>query len=344
MFHDSGHDQGVRSPFNANLNRRIAETPSIIALLQAAPDEQQLPVLLLAAVHSLVLAEPDLELAQWYPTVTADAFDSDPFPAFERLCSQRGQQIREIVALRFTQTNEVGRCALLLPALGMLDAEVGALSLIDVGTSAGLNLHVDRYEYRYSPGGTVGRASRVVLICGTRGAVPVPDRLPAIAGRIGIDQHPIDLSDPDEARWLMACVWPDQADRFQRIEAAIEIAREHPPEIRRTNAIAGLRPAVSSAGEHGHPVIMNSWVLNYLSDAQRVDYLGELDAIGSRRDLSWVFAESPALCPGIPFAREFDNDSEHLTALTLTRWRNGVRTVEHLGVSHPHGYWLHWAN
>lgn len=132
--------------------------------------------------------------------------------------------------------------------------------------------------------------------------------------------------------------------RFQRIEAAIEIAREHPPEIRRTDTVTGLRPAVSSAGERGHPVIMNSWVLNYFSDAQRDDYLGELDAIGATRDLSWVSAESPALCPGIPFAFENKNENDHLTALTLARWRNGVRTVEHLGVSHPHGYWLHWAN
>jgi hypothetical protein len=33
----------------------------------------------------------------------------------------------------------------------------------------------------------------------------------------------------------------------------------------------------------------------------------------------------------------------HLTALMLVRWRNGIRTVDHLGVAHPHGYWLHWA-
>ena len=331
----------MRSPFTAHLSRRIAATPHVVELLMAAPDEQRLPVLLLAAVHSIVLAEPDLELAQWYPTITSEPVDSDPYPAFERLCNERQDQIRMIVSSRFTQTNEVGRCSIFLPALGLLDEEVGRLSLVDVGTSAGLNLHLDRYLYRYSPGGAVGGPSPVALDCGVRGAVPVPTRLPEIAHRIGIDQYPIDLDDPDEARWLMACVWPDQADRFHRIEQAIEIARRHPVEIRTADAIAAVGPAVVSAAQHAHPVIMNSWVLNYLSEARRTAYLDELESIGTGRDLSWVYAESPAQCAGIPFPAHLVD--QHLTVLMMVRWRGGVRTVQHLGVAHPHGYWLHWA-
>ena len=87
--------------------------------------------------------------------------------------------------------------------------------------------------------------------------------------------------------------------------------------------------------------MINSWVLNYLTDDQRAAYLAELESIGSERDLSWVYAESPALCPGIPFPSELDH--QHLTALMLVRWRDAVRTAEHLGVAHPHGYWLHWT-
>jgi len=340
-FHDSGHDQQVRSPFTAHLNRRIAETPSVVALLQSAPEQQQLPVLLQAAIHYVVLSEPDLELARWYPTANDRPLDTDPFPAFRRLCVEREHEIRAIVSTRVTQTNEVGRCALFLPALGMIAEEHGALSLVDVGTSAGLNLQLDRYEYHYSPGGNLGGRSPVALECGTRGAVPVPAELPTVVRRIGIDQHPIDLSHPDQARWLMACVWPDQADRFERIRAAIMLAQHSTAELRQADAVTGLRRAVADAAIDGHPVVINSWVLNYLTDDQRAAYLAELESIGGERDLSWVYAESPALCPGIPFP--FELDHQHLTALMLIRWRNGVRTTDHLGVAHPHGYWLHWT-
>src|SRR5699024_2025124 len=53
---------------------------------------------------------------------------------------------RALMLARSTQTNEAGRCAVLLPELARLD---GPLSLIEVGASAGLCLYPDRYSYRY---------------------------------------------------------------------------------------------------------------------------------------------------------------------------------------------------
>ena len=48
--------------------------------------------------------------------------------------------------VRATQTNEAGRCAILLPVLAALPQP---LALLDVGASAGLCLYPDRYAYRY---------------------------------------------------------------------------------------------------------------------------------------------------------------------------------------------------
>lgn len=340
-FRDSGNDQNSRSPFNAGLNRRIADRPAIVALLQSAPEQQQLPVLLLAAVHSIVLTEPDLELARWYPTVSADPLVSDPFPAFERLCRDREADLRTIIATHVTQTNEVGRSALFLPALGLVADETGPISLIDVGTSAGLNLQLDRFAYSYSPGGTVGGPSTVMLEIGTRGPVPIPQHMPQIASRVGIDQHPIDVRDPDAARWLMACVWPDQPDRFTRLRNAIEIARHHPTRTVRGDAVDVVAATVAEAAANGHPVVLNSWVLNYLPEQRQREYVAQLDAVGRRRDLSWVYAEAPAMCPGIPFTPDLAD--QHVTALMLARWSDGARTIAHLGNAHPHGYWVHWT-
>ena len=43
-------------------------------------------------------------------------------------------------------------------------------------------------------------------------------------------------------------------------------------------------------------------------------------------------------CPSCPSATPTQSDS----VLVLVRWRGGRRSVEHLAVAHPHGYWLHW--
>jgi hypothetical protein len=51
------------------------------------------------------------------------------------------------VRARATQTNEAGRWAVLLPVLAALPQP---LTLLEVGASAGLSLHPDRYAYRGS--------------------------------------------------------------------------------------------------------------------------------------------------------------------------------------------------
>ena len=66
-------------------------------------------------------------------------------------------------------------------------------------------------------------------------------------------------------------------------------------------------------------MITNTWVLNYLSGAERTAYVAALDELGSRLDLSWVFAESPVLVPELPVA----DRTQAQTALVLVRWRGG---------------------
>jgi hypothetical protein len=329
-----------RAPVFASLCAAIAERGDLVALLAVAPDSQQSPVLLLAALHDRVLADPASELAAWFPSVVPEPRTDDVGPVLARFVAAHADELRRIVTTRNTQTNEIGRCGLLVPALGLLAAEVGPLALVDVGSSAGLNLLLDRYQYEYVPGGQVGPASAVRLEIGTRGQVPVPAHLPPIASRVGLDRHPVDLTDAEAVRWLRACVWPDQADRLARLDAALAIAAEHPVDVRCGDAVGDLASALAAVGGTGHRVVVNTWVLSYLTDAERRGYYAELQRIGGTGDLSWVFAESPAQTPGLPHAAE--HADEHLTALSLVRWRDGRATVEHLGVAHPHGYWLHW--
>lgn len=336
-----------RAPLYAALSAGIARDPSLYRLLRHAPPAQRLPVLLFAAVHDLLLGDPETELARWYPNLTPDhrsPSDRALMSTFANYVATNRTAIERLLATRTTQTNEVGRCALFLPALGLIGEEVGALGLLDVGASGGLNLLLDRYHYRYidQAGRTteVGDLSTVVLETRTRGRVPVPERSPEISTRCGIDRSPIDITDDGEAAWLEACVWPDQTDRFDRLVAAIGIARQAPPELLAGDAVTSLAPAIARVGASAHPVVTNSWVLNYLTPESRIAYLAELDRIGAERDLSWIYAEAPALIPELP--NQPDPVDAHRTVLSMARWRHGERTVDHLATCHPHGFWIHW--
>lgn len=341
-FRSQAATAAARAPRFAALCAAIAELPDVAALLAAAPETQQSPVLLMAALHHEVLADPECELAAWFPTVTDAPRTDDPGAALARFAGDRGVRLSELVATRSTQTNEIGRCGLLLPALAQLADEMGPLALLDVGASAGLNLHFDRYAYVYEPGGRVGHGSPVTLTVGTRGPVPVPARLPVIGARLGLDRQPVDIGDTDAVAWLRACVWPDQRDRFARLDAALTIAAAHPVEVRRGDAVEDLAAALDTVAAGGHPVVLNSWVLSYLTDARRDAYVAELRRWATGGDVSWVFAESPAQTPGLPHPPQLAG--EHLTALTMVRWRGGSEHVTHLARAHPHGYWMHWAD
>ena len=332
--------EAVRAPLYQRLAAEAAERPEVLRVLAHAPAQQQLPVLLFAAVHHLLLDGADPALAAHYPNLSVEPPAGDAAALFMRFVMDHHDELAALVATRSTQTNEVGRCSQFLPALGMVAAEVGAISHVDIGTSAGLNLLLPQYRYEYQPGGVVGEESPVTLRCGTTGAVPVPASMPKVARSIGLDRSPIDLSDPEEVRWLEACVWPDQADRFQRLVAALGIAALHPPDVRAGDAVEAVADLVVEAAGRAHPVVTNSWVLNYLDHGARADYVEEMDRLGARLDLSWVIAEAPDQTPGLPVPTT--SPAESITVVSLVTWRSGRREVRRLATTHPHGYWLHW--
>ena len=172
-----------RAPLYSALSTIAAHDAQVARILHHAPPPERVPVLFFAAVHALLLTEPDAELAQWYRNLTAEPrspAERSLGTAFRRFVTERHAELAHLVATRTTQTNEVGRCSFLLPALSLIAGEVGPLGHLDVGASGGLNLLLDRYEYRYRIDGTehtVGGPSTVVLASAVPGAastLPAP--------------------------------------------------------------------------------------------------------------------------------------------------------------------------
>src|SRR6266567_66998 len=94
---------------------------------------------------------------------------------------------------RTTQTNEPARCAVMLPLLAQLPQP---LALLEVGASAGLCLLPDRYGYDYD-GYTLG-SGPPVLKTHVENDPPLPNHLPEIVWRAGLDLDPIDVTDDDQ--------------------------------------------------------------------------------------------------------------------------------------------------
>jgi hypothetical protein len=346
--------------------RGIAEDPDVLALIGEAPVRQRRPNLLLAAVHFLLLGGVPHPLAAHYDTVRS-MVDGDPSglgdpdslgdvaAEFKDFCLAHRSELLELIAVRSTQTNEVGRCCALLPALNVIAAgypQGQALSLLDLGASAGLNLLFDSYAYTYRQrsDGTIVHAGRgeakVKLECTVRGELEdLPSLiLPPIETRTGIDAAPIDPQSDDGAHWLLACLWPDNLVRFTRLREALAIARavSDPPVMHGGDIIQDL-PAVAGSIAGGSPlVVFHSWVAAYLSTERQSELVAAVRALSRQRRVHHLYAESPLETPGLPTPPSPSPGPTSNLATALVHLPADGSGPVRLADVHHHGKWLRW--
>lgn len=349
--------EATTSPLYQALCPMLADSQAALAMYADTPPTQRRPNLLLAAIHASVLRDPDHPLAAWFATVggTRSPADLTLRDAVEAFVHDRADELRFGVTHGATQTNEVGRTATLLAALGDVAARLGGgavpFGLVEIGPSAGLNLRLDRYRYEYAtPDGAVhvgDPTSPVLVTCdATRSDVPLPAgpmESVRIGTRIGVDLHPVDLADPDRARWLEALVWPDELGRFRRLSAAVELAGSIPVDLRQGDAVDDLAAALGDVPPGQHPVVVTTWVLTYLPEERRRGFAAELDRLGSTRDLTWICVEHPAYAASLPFppgAGELALDAGN--PVGVHEWRSGRVERRWVATTHPHGTWMRW--
>lgn len=261
------------SPLYAHLAAGVAGDSEVVALLDQLPRPKRQPNLLFAAVR-YVYGTPATygQLRRWL---------LDGWPPVEA----------EMRARR-TQTNEAARCAALLPLLAQLDEP---LALIEVGASAGLCLYPDRYRYDYD-GHLVGPAESPLTIgCAVSGAVPLPTDVPKVGWRGGVDLNPLDVTRPDDVRWLECLVWPGQDHRVARLHAAAEVAAADPPTILAGDLFDRLPEVVALLPVGVTPVVFHTAVAAYLDtdDRQR------LRSLVGRLPGHWVCQEGIDVFPSI---------------------------------------------
>ncbi|WP_299053490.1 DUF2332 domain-containing protein [uncultured Nocardioides sp.] len=276
------------SPCFADWARRAAEDAQVLAWLADLPVPKRQPNLVFAA-------------ARWHG-LTAPA----PYAALREALLGDDGTIVATVRSRSTQTNEVGRTATLLPALGLLaDATPGPLALVEVGASAGLCLYPDRVRYRFQPT-TDGRddgepvllgGDGPELVCRVAGTPPYPAAVPRVAWRGGIDLHPLDVTDDDAMAWLATLVWPEQEDRRRRLAEAVAVARTDPPVLVRGDLLAELPALVDLARSHGRVVVQHSAVAAYLTVEERETFVATMTQLVADGACHWISNEGKDVLP-----------------------------------------------
>lgn len=309
--------------------------------------------MLLAAVHHLLLEGAAHPLASRYRSVCElrgvrfePADDATIVEEFTSFCRTFEAPIAERCVVRKTQTNEVGRCAVLRAVLGVLaERGVAELSLLDAGCSAGLNLFVDAYGYDYGAVRAGPEGAAPVLRCELRGAVPALS-MPAVTGRVGLDLSPIDVRDADQVAWLLACLWPDDVGRIARLHDAVGVATARRDEVTLVEGdmVGQLAEAAARTDADATLLVANCWSAAYLEPPRRRALADAVAAVASSRPVAWVTMEPRAV------ARDLGVLDEHAvlshqesSAVCLTEFDRGAPRSTLLAETHAHGAWLAWA-
>lgn len=293
-------DAAGTSPLYERIAVTLSGSAEALRAVEAAPARRRHPRVILAALHDLALAGRAPALAAAYAAADGEAAAT----AAVDVLLQMTDSVVALADRRQPQTLDTGRCAVLYPAVAEAARRLGAdaVGLIAVACSAGLDVHLDRVGLTYGDGRSLGDPSSPVQMSSSIvGGRSVPTRaVPEVLARVVVDVDPVDLTDPDDARWLRACVEPDRHDRAARLEAELAVAVSAPPSLLDGDPVEVLPDAVARVPADALPVVITAWALSRFPVEARLRFLQRLGDAAARRAVAWVSVEGVGVAPSIP--------------------------------------------
>ncbi len=310
--------------------RQLPRAPRTAALIASWPDDPSSAALAMrfnAALHALARRG-------FHPALTA--LYRGAHANFDEAIGAAMAAEDEFIAgwMHHTpQTNEVGRAAAIVAALMAASQEASMpFELLELGSSCGLNLNLGRYAYDLG-GLSAGDAGSPVQVAPLwRGAAPPFAPLDILSAR-GVDLNPLDAGDVQTRERLLAYVWADQPRRAARLENALALARLHPPQVDRGNAVGWLARRLAEPQREGRcRVVFHSMFLQYLRADERDSIVESIAGAGARataqRPLLWVSLEWSA--------------GRREVQLRSRRWPDGEPRL--LATCHAYGNWIDWRD
>jgi hypothetical protein len=150
----------------------------------------------------------------------------------------------------------------------------------------------------------------------------------------------IDLTDAEDARWLRACLPPDQPERAAAFEAEMALAATGPPLLLPGEALEVLPDAFARVPADALPVVITTWALSQFPLESRLRFLHRLDEVAAGRAVAWVSAEGVGVAPTIPTLGDRRASGHSIIGLAVFG-RPAVR-AEAIGRCWSRGRFLAW--
>ncbi|MGO4109857.1 DUF2332 domain-containing protein [Paenibacillus sp. YAF4_2] len=312
-----------------HLAHHIANEPWLLELAAHSKPGQPIPNLLFGAVHYLLLNGTEHELAQYYASIVKEPEESSgAFKWFRLFCKQYENEIIPILENKLVQTNEVRRCAYLYPSFCYIHSLTRKpLSLIEIGTSAGLQLLWDKYSYSYNSSPVYGNEHTSLIITSEIRGDNQPflfEKSPPVTSRVGIDLHVNNLNHAEDYLWLKALIWPEHKERIAYFQAAAKCLTRYQVELLEGNGVELLPHMISNISDDSTICIFHTHVANQIPLEEKIRLCEYIKALGKQRDVFHLYNNM------------WDTD------LHLDYYFNGIEHKITLAETEGHGRWFRW--
>lgn len=318
------------SELYAYFSLKISEDDELLELCSNARDGQPVPNLFLGAIHYLLLKGHDHVLKEYYSSVGKQTrVKDDSFMHLKDFCRLYRADIISILENKLVQTNEVRRCAYLYPSFCFIYTRVKKpLSLVEIGTSAGLQLLWDKYCYSYGNDEIYGNQQSDVHLTAEVEGGNFPTLLetsPPVASRVGLDLHISDLTNREDYLWLKSLIWPEHQERLRLFENAANHFNENPVRLIKGNGVALLNEVIEQLPKDTPVCIFHTHVANQMPEDTKCDLMEKIKVIGRNRDVFHLYNNM------------WDRK------LHLDYFLNGIEYNSTIGETDGHGRWFNWS-
>ncbi|MCA1053800.1 DUF2332 domain-containing protein [Rossellomorea aquimaris] len=317
----------LSSPLYEFLSYQIAKDDELLGICNHCREGQPIPNLLFGSVHFLLMEDSTHPLRDYYSSIVNEPLPiKDSFPPFKDFCLQNEKQLIQLLQTKLVQTNEVRRCAYLYPAFCYMYEQVKKpLALIEIGTSAGVQLAWDHYQYRYHQNdATVGDSSSGVIIDSMikgGAAPPLHSVPPPVSTRIGFDLH---INNEEDFPWLLALIWPEHHERRNLFVSAANYIKSMALDLIEGDGVE-LLPIKAEEIPSEHTIcVFHTHVANQLPQAAKENLQKTIKELGRKRDVFHLYNNM--------WDRKLHLDS----------YLNGEEVKRTIGETEGHGKWFEW--
>lgn len=226
------------------------------------------------------------------------------------------------------QTNEVRRCGYLYPCFSYLYAKTEKpLALVEIGTSAGLQLFWDKYSYSYNTGKVYGNLKSNVRITSEYQGEKVPPfslSSPSVSHRYGLDLHINDVTNPEDKKWLEALIWPEHHERRALFNKAASYVNKKEAVFIEGDGVSLLPELIKQIPNSSMICVFHTHVANQIPDTLKYQLQETIRNFGQIRNIAHIYNNM------------WDRD------LHIDSYINGIEKTEIAAETDGHGRWFSW--